>query len=75
MAVLNAKARNKLAPSKFGLPDTEQYPMPDKSHAVDAKGRATQQLAKGNLSPEQASKIKHKADQVLGKTDSTYHNM
>ena len=75
MAVLKAKARNKLAPSKFGLPDTKQYPMPDREHAGNAKARATQQLAKGNLSPEQAAKIRHKADQVLGKTDSTYHNM
>lgn len=74
MAVLKAKARNKLAPGKFGLPKTKQYPMEDSAHAADAKGRATQQLAKGNLSPEQAAEIRHHADVVLGETDSTYHN-
>lgn len=74
MAVLKVKTRNKIDRSKFGLPDTRQYPLEDKAHAVDAKGRATQQLAKGNLSPSQAAEIRHHADVVLGETDSTYHN-
>ena len=78
MAKLTAKARNKLTPGKFGLPGKKgkpgKYPMPNKSHAVDAEGRATQQVAKGNLSPEKASKIKHKAKMVLGEGDSKYHN-
>ncbi len=43
------------------------------AHAADAKGRATQQLAKGNLTPEEAAKVRHKANVVLGETDSTYH--
>lgn len=81
MAVLKAKARNKLKASQFGLPGAKgsgkakgKYPMPNKAHAVDAEGRATQQLAKGKLSPEQAAKIKHKAQCVLGHGDSNYHN-
>lgn len=36
--------------------------------------KATQRVAKGNLSPMQANKIKHQADAVLGKNDSKYHN-
>ena len=82
MAVLQAKQRNKLPPSKFGLPGAKtakgkakgSYPMPDKAHARDALARESEMLAKGKLSPEQASKIKHKADQVLGKADCKYHN-
>jgi hypothetical protein len=78
MAKLTAKARKKLPAGKFGLPGkggkSGKYPMPNKAHAVDAEGRATQQVAKGNLSPEQASKIKHKAAAVLGKHDCQYHN-
>lgn len=73
MAELTAKSRKHMKPSTFGLPDKKAYPMPDKSHAVDAKGRATQMLAKGKLTPEQAAKIRHKADVVLGETDSTHH--
>ena len=30
-------------------------------------------LAKGKLSPEDAAKVRHKANVVLGETDSTYH--
>jgi hypothetical protein len=77
MAVLSAKARNKLKPSKFGLPGKDgkpgKYPEEDAAHAKDAEARATQQLAKGKLSPAQAAKIRHKAHVVLGETDSTYH--
>jgi hypothetical protein len=74
MADLNTKSRNKLPASDFGLPDTRQYPEENKAHARDALARESEELAKGNLTPEQASRIKHKAEQVLGKTDSTYHN-
>jgi len=72
MAVLTAKARKHLKPSTFGLPGKKAYPMPDKAHAANAKARATQQVAAGNLSPEEAAKIRHKANSVLGETDSTY---
>lgn len=79
MAILSTKARNKLPKGKFGLPGKDgkakgKYPMPDKAHARNALARASQQLAKGNLSPEQAASIRHKANVVLGKNDSTYHN-
>lgn len=78
MAKLTAKARKNIKPSKFALPGKKgkpgKYPVNDKAHAADAKGRATQMVAKGKLTPEQASKIKHKADAVLGHNDTTYHN-
>ncbi len=78
MAKLTAKARKNIKPSKFALPGKNgkpgKYPVEDKSHAANAKARATQMVAKGKLSPEQASKIKHKADAVLGKHDASYHN-
>lgn len=41
--------------------------MPDKSHAANAKARATQMVSKGRLSPAQASKIRAKANRMLGK--------
>ncbi len=78
MAKLTAKARKKIPAGKFGIPGKKgkpgKYPMPDKSHAANAEARATQMVAKGKLSPEQASKIKHKAAAVLGKHDSQYHS-
>jgi hypothetical protein len=76
MAKLTAKRRNALPASKFALKQggKEKYPVDTKGRAVAAKGRATQAVAKGRLTPEQASKIKHKADAVLGKHDCAYHN-
>lgn len=67
MARLTAKARKKLPAAKFGEPGKRAYPMPDKSHAANAKARATQQVAKGNLSPFTAAAIKSKANKVLAK--------
>lgn len=67
MAKLTSKARDKLPKSKFGQPGERKYPMPDKEHAANAKGRATQQEKKGNLSPSAAAKIKAKANKVLRK--------
>lgn len=66
MAKLKARQRNALPASDFGEPGSRKYPMPDKSHAANAKARATQQVKKGNLSPAEASKIKAKADRKIG---------
>jgi hypothetical protein len=66
MAKLNAAARNAIPSAKFGLPKQRKYPMPDEGHAVDAKGRATQMVKRGKLSPAAASKIRAKANQILG---------
>ena len=67
MATLKAAARNKLPAKEFGLPEERKYPMNDRSHAAKAKGRATQMVDKGKLSPAAASRIRKKADAILGK--------
>ena len=67
MATLTEKQRDKLPDSKFGLPDEHKYPMPDKSHAANAKARATQQRKKGNLTAAEEKKIDRKADRILDK--------
>jgi len=67
MALLKAKTRNALPKKTFGLPGERKYPMPDKSHAQNAKARATQQVKKGNLSASSKAKIDAKANRILGK--------
>lgn len=64
---LSTKKRNSLKSSTFGLPGSRKYPMPDRSHAANAKARATQQVNKGNLSSASKSKIFAKANRILGK--------
>ena len=66
MAKLTTGERNALPASKFAGPG-RSYPVPDKSHAENAKARATQMVNSGKLSPSTASKIKTKANQVIGK--------
>ena len=39
--------------------------MPDKAHAANAKARATQQQKAGNLTKDQADRIRRKADRKL----------
>ncbi len=67
MAKLTTAKRNKIPKSKFGLPGEKKYPMPDKSHAANAKARATQMVKKGKLSASSKAKIDAKANKVLGK--------
>ena len=59
--------RDELKKSQFGLPDERKYPMPDKSHAANAKARASQQVKKGNLTSAEKEKIDAKADRILDK--------
>jgi hypothetical protein len=75
MAKLKAATRNALPARAFGMPDARKYPMekkvggklvPDKKHAADAKGRATTQVARGNLSEAAAARIRAKANRMLG---------
>jgi hypothetical protein len=65
MAELTTKKRNAEPKSDFGLPDERKYPMPDKSHAANAKARASQQKKKGNLTAAEEKKIDRKADHIL----------
>jgi len=65
MAKLTTKARKALPKASFGIPGKKAYPMPDKAHAANAKARATQQVAKGNLSSSAKAKIDAKANKIL----------
>ena len=67
MAKLTEKKRDSLKSSQFGLPEERKYPMPDASHARNAKARASQQEEKGNLTKSEERKIDRKADEVLPK--------
>lgn len=66
MAKLTTKKRNSLPKSEFAGPD-RSYPVNDKSHARNAKARASEMEHKGKLSPSSKAKIDAKADRVLGK--------
>lgn len=64
---LSSAERKEIPASKFGLPGQRKYPMPDRSHAANAKARATQQEERGNLSAGAKAEIDAKANRVLGK--------
>lgn len=71
---LSASARKKIPKADFGLPGAKsakggkgKYPMPNRSHASNAKARAKQMLDKGKLSQSQYDKIVAKANKKLGK--------
>lgn len=64
MAKLTTSQRNKLSDSVFAGPG-RSYPVQDKSHAANAKARATQQYDAGSISRSAEVKIKEKADRVL----------
>lgn len=70
---MKAATRNKLPSSEFGLPGSRKYPMPDKSHAANAKARATQMEHKGKLSASQKAKIDAKANRVLAGASHLNH--
>jgi hypothetical protein len=67
MTELSTRKRNAEPKSEFGLPDERKYPMPDKSHARNAKARAAQQRNEGNLSAADKKRIDRKADRILDK--------
>ena len=50
MATLSEKKPDNLKESQFGLPEERKYPMPDESHARNAKARAAPpELTEGTL--------------------------
>jgi hypothetical protein len=67
MAKLRAAQRSKLPSSTFGLPEKRKYPMPNRSHAANAKARATQMVKRGKLTSGQAAQIRSKANRILGR--------
>lgn len=66
MAKLTSKARSNLPKTAFAGPNGS-YPVPDKSHAANAKARASQAVNSGRMSAGQEAKIDAKANKVLGK--------
>ena len=67
MAKLTASKKNAEPKKDFGLPEQRKYPMPDASHARNAKARASQMEHEGKLSAADKKKIDTKADKLLGK--------
>lgn len=67
MSKLTTKARNKLPKTEFALPSERKYPLNSKSHARNAKARASEMEHKGKISPSTKAKIDAKANKVLGK--------
>jgi hypothetical protein len=67
VAKLHKGVRDLLPKSEFGLPGSRKYPIPDRSHAANAKARATQMVKAGKLSAASAAKIRAKANRMLGK--------
>jgi len=72
---LTSARRRKVASADFGIPpkkkagkrvmSTGKYPMPDKSHAANAKARAKQSLDAGKLSRSDYNKIVRMANKKL----------
>lgn len=69
MAALSSRSRNKLPAGKFAGPD-RSYPIENKSHAANAKARATQAVNAGRMSSSEKAKIDAKANKVLGTNKS-----
>lgn len=65
MSKLTTKARKEIPKKEFGLPGEKKYPMPDRSHAANAKARASEEYNKGNLSAGSKAKIDAKANGIL----------
>lgn len=64
---ITTSARKRLPKTSFGEPSERKYPMPDRSHAANAKARASEMEHTGKLSPSEKSKIDRKADRILSK--------
>jgi hypothetical protein len=67
MSKLSSEKRNKLPKSDFGEPGERKYPIPDRSHAANAKARASQQYNKGHISLSMEHEIDSKANKILGR--------
>jgi hypothetical protein len=66
MAKMSYKEKKSLPKSEYGEPGEKKYPMPDRSHAANAKARASQMVKKGKLSEAAAARINKKANAILG---------
>ncbi len=66
MSRLTQHGRRELPPRDFAGPG-RSYPVPDKSHAANAKARATQAVEAGRMSGSEKARIDRKANAVLKK--------
>lgn len=64
MAKLTSKQRKALPASAFAGPG-RSYPVNDRSHAANAKARASQMAKAGKLSPSAKARIDARANRVL----------
>lgn len=64
MSKLSSGERNNLPAKEFAGPD-RSYPIPDRSHAANAKARAQQQYNKGHISLSMLHSIDAKANKEL----------
>lgn len=62
---MKAKKRKSLKKSQFALPGSRKYPIHDKSHAQNAKARATQQYKKGKISKSTKDRVHAAANRKL----------
>jgi hypothetical protein len=67
VAKLTAAKKNTEPKKEFGLPEKRKYPMPDASHARNAKARASEMEHQGKLSAADKKRIDAKADRILKK--------
>ncbi|MBM3098351.1 hypothetical protein JRX38_10055 [Gluconobacter cerinus] len=65
MSKLTKAERDSLPDDEFGLPEKRAYPVDTKARARNAKARATQELERGLLTPEERNEIDQAADRKL----------
>lgn len=70
MARLSAAQRRSIPKSRFGIPSKApgpgSYPLNDRTHQIKAEQFATKEEKRGKLSPAAASRIRAKAQRLLG---------
>ena len=66
MSKLTSKARKALPTSAFAGPD-RSFPVNNRSHAANAKARASQAVNAGRMSTSAKKKIDAKANKMLGR--------
>jgi len=62
---LTKAERDSLPDDEFGLPEKRASPVDTKARARNAKARATQELERGLLTPEERNEIDQAADRKL----------
>lgn len=67
MGKLSSAKRKELPKSEFALPGSKKYPVNDRSHAGNAKARASEMEKKGKISESTKEKIDARANKVLKK--------